>query len=141
MANIPERIERELRPRLEAEAKSISEQFPLVKVSVSSFVGDSDSWHILGLECLFTKAAADEADEVALCVTTEGLDENPRISVDITWGDPSGYIEAEMFEGFVPFSEDVLAMIKTNLDRFFKTFHRIIKSGKPSNRSNRKPNA
>jgi len=131
MDSIPQQIERKFRTALETEAKRISEEFPTINASVSSFIGRSNHRHVLGLQCLLTEASQDEADLVALCIETENLDVDPQIQLDISWGDPSGYVEAELFKTPKEFSNTVAERIETALPSFFELLRSIIKKGRP----------
>ncbi len=57
---------------------------------------------------------------------------DPRIDVDISWGDPSGYIEADLFEEPRPVSSETLTAIEAGLPSLFAVLDRLIVQGKPS---------
>jgi hypothetical protein len=135
MSGIAEFVEAELRPLLEAEAKRISEECPLITAIVSAFAGSSNDRYVLNLECLLKEAALHEPDLVVLSINLDRLNTLPSINVDVSWGDPSGYIEAELFETPVPVSESTVESVRKALPDLFKTLHGIITRGKPGNRS------
>src|ERR1700720_4595555 len=89
---VTQTIETRFEASMKTAAEQISREFPNISASVSSFVGGAPPAHVLAIECLFREASHEEADLLALCITTEQINTRPEIHVDITWGDPSGYV-------------------------------------------------
>lgn len=131
VAEVAQIIESNFKGTLEGMAEHLASRFPMIRTNVSSFINQSGDTHVLSLECLFTEAQASQPDLVALCITTELSDMSPRIRVDISWGDPSGYIEADLFEEPRRASSKTLAAIEAGLPSLFALFDRLIARGKP----------
>jgi hypothetical protein len=106
-------------------ASQISASFPLVKTFVTSFTNADNAWFVLGLECLFTNAPSSEPDLLALCIEIDG-EEDPLIQVDVSWGDPSGHIEAELFESARRISLETLEAVERGLPSLFVILQRSV---------------
>lgn len=122
-------IESNFKTTLNGFAEDLASRFPTIRTRVSSFINESGNTHVLSLECLFTEGQASQPDLLALCIMTERSE--PRINVDISWGDPSGYVEAGLFEEPRPVSSETLAAIEAGLPSLFAHLVRLIVQGKP----------
>jgi hypothetical protein len=108
------------------------QEFPTIRTHVSSFVsGSGDDIHVLVLDCLFTQASADEPDEVGISIMTEHINTHPKIHVDISWGHPSGYVEADLFESPTDLSKSTLDAIEAGLPKLYETLTAVIRRGRP----------
>jgi hypothetical protein len=107
------------------------EKFPTIRTRVfSSVTGVDNHIHVLGLECLFTDADPDESDLVALCVATEHINTSPEVHVDISWGHPSGLVEADLFKTPTEFSKSTLDAIEAGLPELYETLIAVIDKGR-----------
>jgi len=137
VAEVAQTIESKFKGTLKGMAEDLASRFPMIRTSVSSFINQSGDTHVLSLECLFTEAQASQPDLLALCITTERSDISPTINVDISWGDPSGYVEADLFEEPRRVSSQTFAAIEAGLPSVFAVLDRLIVQGKPSQHEHR----
>ena len=81
----------------------------------------------LQLSGLFKRGGLDVADNLALEI--QGFDLGKQITVEslISWGNPSGKIEAQVFDGPVPLTEGTLEIIQNKLPEFFEKLQQVIK--------------
>jgi len=133
---VKEEIESRFQSRFEEMAQQIRVEFPNVHAKVSSFLGGlktENHVHVLSLECLFTEASATEPDLLALCVRSEHVNTHPEMHVDIGWGHPSGYVESDLFDAPMKFSDQTLDIIEAVLPKLYDRLRDVIKRGRPSN--------
>jgi hypothetical protein len=127
------RVAQQVQERFEASMKGVADrianEFPGVRPRVSSFVTESgvNPTHVLSLECQFPAARSDQPDLVALCITTEHLNRQPQTNVDISWGDPSGRIEAELFDQPMDFSNGTLRKIEDGLPNLYQILVDVVR--------------
>ena len=90
-------IKTTMRPRLKSLANTLRQRFPAVKfVMLNHSIGALTTYHgwMFGIEACFPGRNDDEADNVALIIELCHLDRNPRVMMDVCWGD--GTIEEEL---------------------------------------------
>ncbi len=128
-------LERRFLPSLYKIAEEISREFPNVKANVRSYsVGSRTDYqgHFVGIECLFSKANTTQVDNVTLSIGVRHLPTVPEIvSADVSWGHPSGYIEAELLQVPAAINEDVLGKLENGLQELYSALRAAIERGQP----------
>ena len=140
MSSLVETLEAKLLVPFENLAKRLSNQFPNVRAQVYSYsVGSLTEFqgHSIGVDCLFTDAAFDETDNVALSVDLAYLTTLPRISAGVGWGHPSGHSESLFGVGgssteWDEVSDEVLENLYADLPRLYKYLIEAVRRRKPS---------
>jgi hypothetical protein len=127
-------LERRFLPALRAAEAEINATFPEVRAGVwSQPIGQAtDSpGHVIALSCFFPAAPADQPDEVTLelCVGGVGGPE-PSLEADVIWSYP-GQLEADLFPGKVPLSEQVLQRVEAELPRLVEVLQTAVRRGRP----------
>ena len=117
---------------LENEVRQLTERFPHIHPKATSFFGRTQT-QVLALECRFLEAPDAEPDLLALCITGEKLGTTPRIQADISWGDPSGFVEEEVFDSPAELNRESLLTIEENLPQLYTRLEELIRRGKPTN--------
>lgn len=126
-SNLIERI----RPECEADAISLRAQYPAYHFSLTQ---DRN----LTLSCFFPQAPHDAPDEVALVVQFLSSAGIQRVMADITWGHPSGHIEASIphewssSDDWPVLTHEIAATIVADMPRLRGSFRRAVARGFPS---------
>jgi len=130
-----ETLERNLLERFQEVAARLRREHQNLFVSVSSFdVGDpiNNLSHSIAIECLFRDAPATETDHVALVVLVDHMKARPRISADVSWGDPSGYVEDEFRPEPVELTSETLQELYAALPHLYESLESAVIRKKPS---------
>lgn len=93
-------LKAELLPLLREAVQFLEAQIPSARTSVFAYpVGSATSFQgfNVGISCILSGAPDSQPDEVSLVVCVCYLNERPRLSADVAWGD--GYVEAELSHG------------------------------------------
>jgi hypothetical protein len=130
---------RELRTRVQPILQNWGDRLradhPDVRTNVfDASVGSTTDFqgHVIGIDCLFTSSAADKADNVALEIVLSHLHETPMIvCADVTWGHPSGHVEAELLPNPIEFSQEHLADLIERLPALFVALQGAVRRGHP----------
>ena len=67
------------------------------------------------MDCILIRADFDKSDNISLGILAYDHDDKFTINAEICWGEPSGKIEAKVFEEPVEVTEQSLAIIKEKL--------------------------
>ena len=128
-------LRRKVLPILQAYAQQLRAEHPDLNINVYDWsVGDRTDWqgHAIGLECLIGDAMPELPDNVALAVELCHLHKTPKISsADVTWGHPSGHIEAELLADPIRFSPESLTEIVDRLPELFIALQQAVRRGQP----------
>jgi hypothetical protein len=107
---------------------------PTARVSVSSNTwgqATGANGYSIHLCCFWPSRRADEVDDVTLSLSFLHVDSTPSVSMDVCWGHPSGFVEAEMADTWVPFSDEVTARLFEEMPRLSDSLRNAIRRGKP----------
>jgi hypothetical protein len=135
MNPIVENLEANLLTPFRELAQSLREQHPNLNVNVYSHdagVPDVNPVHIIAIDCLFTDAPFNQADNIGLVVEISRLNAQPQINADVCWGHPSGYVEAEFSSASVEVSDKVLNELYANMPRLYANLHEAVGRRKPN---------
>src|SRR5258705_1507522 len=134
--NIVQEAERRFLPSLKMAHEEISREFPQVNVSLSSFnVGEltGNPGHVFAVGCLLKTTSPDQTDNIGLEILLEHIDSEPTIYSSVTWGDPSGVTEDEVFADPTAASEAAFAELEARLPLLFETLKVALERGRPNN--------
>lgn len=123
------KLEEKLLPEFEEVAEKIRRETVNINVSVDGYsVGAATQYQGYGfcIDCILTDASSNESDNVALCVSLGHLTTIPKIDADVSWGYPSGYIEASFLNSWSSFpSENSTKVSNEILEDLYKTLPRL----------------
>jgi hypothetical protein len=136
-----------LKEKLLPEFKEITNQInrTIPNVSAKTYGSSSGSLteyqgYSFFIDCIFTGDIMSETDNVCLTVELCHITTSPRISADVGWGHPSGYIEAEFYEWHGSFTENGLKVSDKVLEDLYKILPQLyealfeaLKRRKPGN--------
>jgi hypothetical protein len=134
------KLEAELLPSLQEALPRLHAIGPAVRASVFALpFGSATSYQgfHLGISCLLPVGTETEPDEVALVVSACHLDREPKLNADVSWGHPSGAVEAELAQS-IGSSErwplataERLAEVRGELPRLIELLCLAVKRGHP----------
>jgi hypothetical protein len=130
----------EFMPRLKEVESRLKAALPGAAVSVFfGSIGSATSFNgaHLGIECLLPQRADDQPDNVAFTITFCHMDREPRLAADVSWGHPSGHIEASLSgqEGpsdrWPPADQDRIAELNEKAPHLLQVFEQAAQRGHP----------
>jgi len=128
-------LERQFLPSLRAAEAEINASVPGVQAGAWSQphgqATDSPG-HVIALSCCLADAPPDQPDEVTLELCFGGVTgPTPTFEADVVWGHP-GQVEADLFPGPVPLTEDALRIAERELPRLIQALWSAVRRGGPS---------
>jgi len=134
MNHLIETLERDLLDPFQTLADRLRRENQNFVVNVTSNEGGqrtNNPCHAIAIECLFMDAPANETDHLALVVLVDRLNAHPRLTADVGWGHPSGWVEAEFTAEPVEVSTETLNELYSALPRLYESLEAAIARRKP----------